>query len=141
MKEISYKELRNLPFGTKVRVVPTPSGRFKSYDGMVCNGLLLYEYGDTSDLKLLEMYEDSKLKNPNNHITKYYILEEENPYEKIWNDLKKDINDTIHYLKYKDKYWPKEDKDRFIVTYENTLETMNRLEKENRINVDFFVKK
>lgn len=65
----------------------------------------------------------------------------ENPYEKIWNDLKKDINDTIQYLKDKDKYWPKEDKERFICTYKNTLEIMRRLEKENRINVDFFVKK
>ncbi len=67
----------------------------------------------------------------------------ENPYEKIWNDLKKEINVIIYYLKDVDKYryWPGEDRKRLIYAYENTLKIMSRLEKENRINVDFFVKK
>ena len=95
MKEISYKELRNLPFGTKVRYSTTEY--LKAFDGIIANGKFIYKNsGIETDLEILEYTEELNSKDPNSHVHKFYVLEE--PYEKMWKELKKKVvNDKDYY--------------------------------------------
>ena len=91
MKEISYKELRNLPFGTKIR--ETSSLSDKVHDGVIANGKIIYENGSACNLEHIEYSEDISYANSGYSIIKFYILED--IHELMWNDLKKLITHKL----------------------------------------------
>lgn len=149
MREINIDELKNLPVGTTVKCewYNKDDNYLRKTEYITILDTTTYKDNhvilwDGSNRHHLNTFIDVTTRTAEQLDTVGYKLSViETPYEKIWNDLKEEINSNIHYLKDKDKYWPKEDKERFICTYKNTLEIIRRLEKENRINVDFFVKK
>lgn len=94
MKEISYKELRNLPFGTKIRETSVLSD--KVHDGVIANGKIIYENGSACDLEHIEYSEDISYANSGYSIIKFYILED--IHELMWKELKKKVgNDRDYY--------------------------------------------
>jgi len=96
MKEISYKEIRNLPFGTRVNYVSSDSGHIRECV-KVDNGLV-YKDGSMFELDQLEAHENYCIERQGYSIYTYYVVEDENAYEKMWKQLKKKVvNDRDYY--------------------------------------------